>query len=466
MPMTDPWRADVPEQTSAAWRADEPEGSGHAAAASAARGAGAPPARVVAGPRPADEARAPAGERPAYETVSLAGGPVGLRPWRLDDAPFMAAACVDPEIALFCMMPAGYTVALARDFIADAPRAWSHDGWLHLALTVAGDDRPVGAVGALAAEGRPGTVELGYWVMPGHRGGGLGRAGVALLTDWAFETLGLRRLVIGTMVANTASRRIARALGYRPEALLRSYRPFGDARTDCIVYSLLADEWRAAGAAAGGGEGRPAAAPPDEAFLPALAGARTDYRAAAPSLPAAPPPLGDGAILLRPYAEADVPDLVRACNDPEAQRWLFMLPTPYDERDAREFLARAAAGWEREHEADYAIADAASGRLLGGVALRAAESWAGVAELGYHVAPWARRRGVATAAARLIAQWSLDVLGMARVQILADTRNAASCGVATRLGFTREGLRRSDHGREGDLGDHAVFSLLAGDSEY
>ena len=119
-----------------------------------------------------------------------------------------------------------------------------------------------------------------------------------------------------------------------------------------------------------------------------------------------------------------MPDLVRACNDPETQRWLFMLPTPYGERDAREFLAQAAAGWEHEREAFYAIADAASDRLLGGVALRAEESWAGVAELGYHVAPWARRRGVATAAARLVTQWSLDVLGMARVQILADTRNA------------------------------------------
>ena len=55
------------------------------------------------------------------------------------------------------------------------------------------------------------------------------------------------------------------------------------------------------------------------------------------------------------------------------------------------------------------------------------------------------------------------MLGLARLQILADTRNLASCGVATKLGFVAEGLRRSDHGRPGDLGDHAVFSLLADD---
>jgi RimJ/RimL family protein N-acetyltransferase len=421
---------------------------------------------------------------PAYADIRLGDGRVALRPWRADDAPLMAAACVDPEIALFCMMPAGYTVELARDFIADAPRAWAQDGWLHLALTTADGELPVGAVGVLRyhrAALRQQSAELGYWVMPGDRGRGLARAGVAVIADWAFDTLDLRRLTIGTMVANDASRRVARALGFRPEALLRSFRPCGERRTDCIVYSLLCDEWRAR-RAAGGGESGPqgvapdetpldgallppdgALIPPDETLLPALAGARADYPAVTPAMPSAPPPLGDGAIVLRPYAEADVPDLVKACSDPESQRWLFMLPTPYTESDAREFLRTAAAGWEQEHRADYCIADAASGRLLGGIALHADESWAGVAEIGYHVAPWARRRGVATAAARLVAHWGLEVLGLARVQILADTRNAGSCAVATGLGFTCEGLRRSDHGREGDLGDHAVFSLLAGD---
>ena len=140
-----------------------------------------------------------------------------------------------------------------------------------------------------------------------------------------------------------------------------------------------------------------------------------------------------------------------------------MLPTPYTEQ-RRARVPGAHDDWLGErYEAFFCIADAASDRLLGGVALHGDEAWAGVAEIGYHVAPWARRRGVATAAARLVAHWGLDVLGLARLQILADTRNAGSCGVATRLGFVREGLRRRDHGREGDVGDHAVFSLLADD---
>ena len=420
---------------------------------------------------------------PAYDDIRLSDGGVTLRPWRVADAALMAAACADPDIALYCMMPAGYTEAMARDFIADAPRAWSQEGWLHLALTPEGDDEPVGAVGALAVDRASSGAELGYWVMPEFRRRGLARAGVSLVTDWAFETLGLRRMAIGTMVGNVPSRRIARALGYRPEALFRSYRPLGERRTDCISYSLLREESPANGegrtvsgsAAVGGGtasgatlSGGAAASgsigsPPDEVLLPALADARTDYPPVTPTLPTAPPPLGDGTIALRPYTEADIPDLVRACNDPETLRWLTVLPTPYTEADAREFLAQAVTGWETNYDALYCIADARTDRLLGGVGLHGDEAWAGVAEIGYHVAPWARRRGVATAAARLVAHWGLEVLGLARIQILADTRNAGSCGVAAKLGFTREGLQRSDHGREGDTGDHAVFSLLAGD---
>jgi RimJ/RimL family protein N-acetyltransferase len=393
--------------------------------------------------------------------VWLDDGRITLRPWRVEDAPLMAAAAADPEIASFCMMPAGYTADMARDFIIDAPRAWEADGWLHLAVTEVGREEPVGALGVLRVDRRfgSGSAEFGYWVMPEHRGRGLARAAVRLATGWSFETLGLHRVSIGTVVSNDASRHIARSLGFLPEALLRSYRPFGEGRTDCIAYSLLRDEWEVRRAS----PPARAAAPPDDATLPALAARRTDYPAVSPSMPPLPPPLGDELIVLRPYTRDDLADMVAACNDPDTRRWIATLPQPYTEKDGREFLAKAATGWEKTSDAYYCIADLTTNRLLGGAALHGGEMWAAIAEIGYHVAPWARRRGVATAAARLLAQWGLDVLGLGRVQILADTRNDASCRVARRLGFRHEGLRRADHGREGDIGDHAIFSLLPGD---
>ena len=414
-------------------------------------------------------------DRPAYEDVRPEGRRVVLRPWRLDDAPAMAAGAVDPDIARFCMMPPGYTLDMAREFMRDAPRAWHEDGWLHLALLERDADQVAGAVGLVRYDARFAKGELGYWVLPDRRGQGLARAGVEAMVDWAVETLGLRRVEIGAVVPNAASRRIARSLGFAPEVLLRSYRPWAAGRSDCLAYARLFDE---PGGESGDDveaqaeEPRPARwsepAPPldvpDEALLPGLSRARTDYPATEPVLPSAPPPrLGDGGILLRPFTERDLDGLVAACNDPETQRWIAVLPSPYTVDDGREFINQTTTAWERERDAMYCIADAATDRLLGGCGLHGRDAWAGVAEIGYHVAPWARRRGVATAAARLLAQWGLDVLKLARVQILADTRNPGSCGVATRLGFVREGVKRREHGRPGDMGAHAVFSLLPDD---
>ena len=182
------------------------------------------------------------------------------------------------------------------------------------------------------------------------------------------------------------------AIGPRPCCAATGHWPSG--APTASLYSLLAEEWQAAG----GGE-RPA---PDEAFLPALAAARTDYRAATPTLPATPPPLGDGAVALRPYTDGDVADLVSGLQRPGDPALAGSADPLHRARRAR--VPGARGGWlGRQSEALYCIADAASDRLLGGVGLHGDEAWAGVAEIGYHVAPWARRRGVATAAARSVA---------------------------------------------------------------
>jgi RimJ/RimL family protein N-acetyltransferase len=60
---------------------------------------------------------------------------------------------------------------------------------------------------------------------------------------------------------------------------------------------------------------------------------------------------------------------------------------------------------------------------------------AGDVNIAYAVHPWARRRGVATAAVLLVCQHITDEGIAARAIIRADPRNRASIGVATRCGF-------------------------------
>ena len=72
------------------------------------------------------------------------------------------------------------------------------------------------------------------------------------------------------------------------------------------------------------------------------------------------------------------------------------------------------------------------------------------AEIGYWVAPWARRRGVATAAVRAMSGWAFANAGVVRLELLTDWANVGSQRVALAAGFQREGVRRSaasDRGR-------------------
>ena len=74
----------------------------------------------------------------------------------------------------------------------------------------------------------------------------------------------------------------------------------------------------------------------------------------------------------------------------------------------------------------------------------------GIAEIGYHLAPEARGRGLATAALRLLSDWSLRALPVARLQLTTHLDNPASQRVAEKAGYTREAVLRAWADQRGD----------------
>ena len=181
-----------------------------------------------------------------------------------------------------------------------------------------------------------------------------------------------------------------------------------------------------------------------------------------PEIPLPSPPLRDDGLVLRPWRSPDAAALVAACQDPEIPRWTAV-PSPYGERDAFAYLARAEADRLAGRELGLAIADAGSDELLGSCALARFDWHDRKAEIGYWVAAGARRRSAGSRATRLLARWGLEQLGLDRVELLANPANEASQRLAERAGFTREGLLRSYRRRKGEREDLIMFSLLRGD---
>jgi RimJ/RimL family protein N-acetyltransferase len=182
-----------------------------------------------------------------------------------------------------------------------------------------------------------------------------------------------------------------------------------------------------------------------------------------PALPLPDPPLADDEVVLRPPAEADVPALVAACQDPDIQHFTFV-PAPYGDEHARSWVAGTAPARADGSALGLVVAPAAEpAALLGTIGIVRPDWEHGVAELGYWVAPWARGRGVAARAVGLLAPWTVRELGFARVTLHIDAGNAASRRVAERAGFAYEGTLRSALAVKGRRWTLALYALVAED---
>lgn len=171
--------------------------------------------------------------------------------------------------------------------------------------------------------------------------------------------------------------------------------------------------------------------------------------------------LADEVVALRPWRESDAPEIVAAVDgDGEMARWLDGMPQPYRLQHALAYIR----GEILPEEEKYAITDAERGSVLGSIGIRWSEE-GDVATVGYWLRADARNRGCTTRALVLVSRHAFAA-GAARVQLYADPENVASCRVAERAGFTREGVLRSYHWnpRLGRRQDWAIYGLLRSES--
>lgn len=179
------------------------------------------------------------------------------------------------------------------------------------------------------------------------------------------------------------------------------------------------------------------------------------------ALPLPDPPLADERVALRAWRDDDVPALVGALQDPAISRWTT-IPSPYRERDARDFLGKQ----RRRRDGGIAIALAIvapgdAGELFGGIGIEPVDRVAGRGEVGYWVAAGRRGTGIATHAVRLLSGWALGELGLRRLEILPFAGNAPSERVAERAGFRRERVLPAHrlHPRSGEVRDMTLYAL-------
>jgi len=179
--------------------------------------------------------------------------------------------------------------------------------------------------------------------------------------------------------------------------------------------------------------------------------------------PGGVPVLTDGEVALRAYCDEDVDGVYEQCLDPLTQQFTDV-PIPYQPADARRFVdtrehALERGAWSFTIGSPWGVG---SSGFSGTISLR--DRGSGVADIDFVVHPRARRRGVGTAAVRLICDWAFENRGIKTIVWQTPEGNVAARRVAWKAGFTFEASTRATFPQRGDLRDAWRATLLDGDS--
>lgn len=137
------------------------------------------------------------------------------------------------------------------------------------------------------------------------------------------------------------------------------------------------------------------------------------------------------------------------------------VPVPYLPVHAAEFVGHHSRHQcSSQQGAPFAIASTDDDQVLGSCGVVGVSATHLVAEVVYAVAPWGRGRKIAQRAARLLCDWALTGLGLARLELYIEPSNVASRAVAARLGCQLEGILRSKALIHGTRRDMALYALL------
>ena len=167
------------------------------------------------------------------------------------------------------------------------------------------------------------------------------------------------------------------------------------------------------------------------------------------------PTLETARLQLRPYRDADIPDLLPLIGTREVAATTLRIAYPYTEQDARAFLALA----QEPDKIWLAITLRSDRRQIGGIGLRV-EPQHQHAELGYWLGVSYWGQGYATEAAREMLRFGFENLGMHRIFASHFKHNPTSGRILKKLGMRYEGCQR-EHLRKWDqFVDSELYGIL------
>lgn len=109
---------------------------------------------------------------------------------------------------------------------------------LRLMITLA-DGTPAGTIDYLNFDPLNNRAELGLFIAPEHRGKGLGRQALDLLTAYSREHIGLRQLYVFIAIDNVVCLKLFEDYGYRRVGTINSWVKRGSTYRDVALLQMV-----------------------------------------------------------------------------------------------------------------------------------------------------------------------------------------------------------------------------------
>jgi ribosomal-protein-alanine N-acetyltransferase len=175
---------------------------------------------------------------------NLVGAMVRLRELRVADAPALFTALSNEQVSRFISPPPSTAEGFER-FIAWAVRQRQAGQFVCFAVVPRDSDTAIGIFQVRSIEPGFGTAEWGFALASEFWGTGVFVDGAALVVDFAFNVLGVRRLEARAAVQNGRGNGALRKLGAVHEGVLRrAFRRNGEC-LDQALWAIVKEDWLA-----------------------------------------------------------------------------------------------------------------------------------------------------------------------------------------------------------------------------
>ena len=152
--------------------------------------------------------------------------------------------------------------------------------------------------------------------------------------------------------------------------------------------------------------------------------------------------LTDGVVTLRPFRMEDADELYAAARESlsDLKPWMSWAHDDYSMEEARSFIAITRARWEENTLFAFAITDAGTESVLGGISLSHIHPVYHLCNVGYWVRTSRHGEGIVGHATKLATHFGFEHVGLVRAEIVIAVENQKSIRVAEKLGAHYEGI--------------------------